>query len=408
MPKEFEPVEKKKSVFRELLPVLYIKHALRKFHISKEGYKDIEKSLTKNISVFSFIGSIAGILLAIVEFILIFASWSEEHVNVFTHIASYTVLATSFSAFIMFSVAYFIKRNPESRLVRIATTIFRAGIAISSVLYLIADMFNGDISNTFGISPAVLMGIALILCQAGNWIESMVSNVVYSLSLSAIAIWGAISYEVISLDQYIMWSVAYIIMSYVSYSAFTYVECQRHYIEFNNSDLLYKSTHDALTGVGNRAGLRLYLDDHLPRWKHNHEAVLLIMFDIDDFKLYNDEFGHLEGDKVLSTIAKTVNFFNTTHRVRVFRYGGEEFLLIVRNIDKEKAFEFMETIRNHIASLNIKAPKGMKTKYLTISLGGSLRSLNDDSYEFSKHIEEADIALYEAKNNGKNQSILRS
>ena len=406
MAKEVNSEEKKKSVFRELLPVLSIKHALKKFHISKDGHKDIEKSLTKNISVFSFVGSIAGIILGIAEFILMFTSWGEEHVNVFTHIASYVVLVTSLSSFILFSVAYFIRKNSESRLVRIATTIFRAGVALSSVLYLIADMFNGDISNTFGISPAVLMGIALILCQAGYWIEAMISNVVYSLALSAIAIWGAISYEVISLDQYIMWSVAYIIMSYVSYSAYTYVECQRHYIEFNNSDLLYKSTHDALTGVGNRAGLRLYLDDHLPRWKHNHEVVLLIMFDIDDFKLYNDEFGHLEGDKVLSTIAKTVNFFNTTHRVRVFRYGGEEFLLIVRNIDKEKAFEFMEAIRNHIASLNIKAPKGARSDCLTISLGGSLRSL-DDSYEFSKHIKEADVALYEAKNNGKNQSILR-
>ncbi|WP_324778987.1 GGDEF domain-containing protein [Thiobacillus sedimenti] len=163
------------------------------------------------------------------------------------------------------------------------------------------------------------------------------------------------------------------------------------------------SLRDPLTGLGNRRHFLATLERAIEVVARSGESILLLLLDIDHFKQINDTHGHLAGDQVLQAVAACL-----AHCVRpmdtVVRYGGEEFAMILPNCRPTCGRTVAERVRRAVESLSI-AVTPLVTLKVTISIGGAyapewVRSTTD------LWIERADMQLYRAKADGRNQAFL--
>lgn len=159
---------------------------------------------------------------------------------------------------------------------------------------------------------------------------------------------------------------------------------------------------DGLTGIANR---RYYNDNSLRIWKQNSRAnstISIVMIDIDNFKAYNDNYGHGVGDDCLISIAQALQ--NTIKRpMDIFaRYGGEEFVAILSNTDSEGTLHIAKNMLNAVRNLKIPHAFSKTEKYVTISIGYATTT-NFNIQEPSELQERADRALYLSKDLGRNQ-----
>jgi len=161
---------------------------------------------------------------------------------------------------------------------------------------------------------------------------------------------------------------------------------------------------DGLTGVYNRRVFDENFDNEWSRCFRNKKEISMVMIDIDYFKQYNDTYGHLEGDDALKKVAKEIVKTVGRSYDEVFRYGGEEFVVLLPETDYQGAFFIAENIRKNIEKLKIEHSGSTILNYLTISLGLSTCTPNDKNDKMSL-LDVADKKLYEAKRGGKNKTI---
>ncbi|HAS74868.1 MAG TPA: GGDEF domain-containing protein [Clostridiales bacterium UBA8960] len=165
---------------------------------------------------------------------------------------------------------------------------------------------------------------------------------------------------------------------------------------------------DNLTQIFNRR----FLDERLPyeliRAFANQMPISLVMIDIDHFKQINDKYGHVVGDQVLIELAKIIKSWIRADDDWSVRYGGEEFLVYLLNVDSELLLERFETLRKRVED-NVFC-MGTLDIHLTISCGLLNEYISDEAQIVNMYdlIKKADKALYEAKSNGRNQCVLRS
>lgn len=163
----------------------------------------------------------------------------------------------------------------------------------------------------------------------------------------------------------------------------------RNYFQLLNNQIQL----DGLTGLLNRRAF----DQQLENWMKEKESFSLIMLDIDRFKRVNDDFGHLVGDDVLRFLA--ANLIELSRQEDLcYRYGGEEFAILLYRKDEQDAFMLAERIREKIA--NTPSPTG---EPITISLGITSVQNGDTIPQI---IKRADKALYQSKNNGRNVTTI--
>ena len=156
---------------------------------------------------------------------------------------------------------------------------------------------------------------------------------------------------------------------------------------------------DPLTGVKNRATMNDVIKREIGL-SHRHKSPFsCILLDIDHFKMVNDTYGHLAGDQALKAVASCAEQ-TIRESDMIFRYGGEEFLIILTDTDPVGAELLAERIRCNINELNPGPGKALK---LTVSLGVTMLRGDDDSNLF---FERLDSALYEAKNSGRNRVVV--
>lgn len=168
------------------------------------------------------------------------------------------------------------------------------------------------------------------------------------------------------------------------------------------TEAYYKALQDPVTGLPNRAAYDERMHQEYSRWKRFGSLLVLLVWDIDNFKSINDRFGHSAGDKALSVIGRIL-----AERVRetdfVARYGGEEFALLMTGAVPENALRVAEQIREAIVHSGFHS--GDKPVALTISCGISdFREGDTPEAVF----ERADKAMYQAKIEGKNRCIIAS
>ncbi len=167
-----------------------------------------------------------------------------------------------------------------------------------------------------------------------------------------------------------------------------------------NIALREASTHDALTGIANRRLLTERLREETERAKRYSRPLCIVMIDIDRFKIINDEHGHEIGDNVLMEVVRVMEAEIREHDL-CGRWGGEEFLVLMPETATDSAVLVMERLREAVAKLRVRIND--ESLAVTVSLGmAQLRA--DENY--SRTINRADVALLQAKRNGRNRCEL--
>lgn len=172
------------------------------------------------------------------------------------------------------------------------------------------------------------------------------------------------------------------------------------------ADLLrFQATRDGLTGLFNRREFNVQLDRDWRSCKREQKPMSLLMMDIDHFKLYNDTYGHQEGDKCLQLVATTIREQVKRGRDRVARYGGEEFVCLLPQTGAQVAKDIAEKVRAAVQALAIPHAASPTSATVSISVGGACEK------QFAEHTSEgllkrADDYLYQAKDQGRNRIVV--
>jgi two-component system, chemotaxis family, response regulator WspR len=180
-------------------------------------------------------------------------------------------------------------------------------------------------------------------------------------------------------------------------------DSQRKLMEIN-IELLRLTNVDGLTSIGNRR----YFDEYLEaQWKlaiREQSPLSILMIDVDNFKLYNDTYGHLAGDEVLKSVARAIRESFVRPTDLAARFGGEEFVVILPSTPLAPLERLGGILRCNVEKLHIPHSASSVSDHVTVSVGGAAMIPHREG-SFLRLIEMADGALYEAKESGKNRVV---
>ena len=203
-----------------------------------------------------------------------------------------------------------------------------------------------------------------------------------------------ILWRMVSVSHEIARNLLYIMSERVRYSNLVIadsLEMQRKYQRFASTD--------ALTGLHNRGWLDDAFDREVQRSERDELPLAMIMIDVDNFKNYNDEYGHLAGDQVLITVANAIRAPLRPNDL-VARFGGEEFAVLLPETTVSNSKIIAERLREHVCNADPGMLDNNVLPSVTISLGVAGRQ---PGYSLDMMIAAADVAMYHAKRNGKNR-----
>jgi diguanylate cyclase (GGDEF)-like protein len=180
------------------------------------------------------------------------------------------------------------------------------------------------------------------------------------------------------------------------------IERERELVATNDR-LTVIASIDMLSGLANRRGFQSRLDFEWMKAQQYGSELSLLMIDVDHFKLFNDSYGHPEGDVCLARLGETLAGIAAGTMGFAGRYGGEEFCLLLPNTDSKRAFEIGETVR--VAVQNLAMPHCTSHyQTVTVSVGVACTKPNDRQQP-GDLVEAADAALYAAKHRGRNAVV---
>jgi diguanylate cyclase (GGDEF)-like protein len=164
-----------------------------------------------------------------------------------------------------------------------------------------------------------------------------------------------------------------------------------------------QATIDPLTGLNNRRSLDELAKHLIARSKRKEETFGIIILDLDHFKSFNDQYGHEVGDRILKVFSRTITAATRETNIAA-RVGGEEFVVLLPDTDKEAAMLVAERIRVAVARMVIPLSNDKTTLNVTVSAGVSAFPAHGETLE--EVVQAADKALYESKRNGRNRVTL--
>lgn len=182
----------------------------------------------------------------------------------------------------------------------------------------------------------------------------------------------------------------------------TFLNNRQHLIDLLTDlrDILIEHQYcfDALTGAINRKAISLLLEQSFESMRRYHQTYTVAMVDVDHFKSLNDEYGHLVGDQVLKHIGLFLrkNLRNTDC---IGRYGGEEFLIVMPETNIKTAYEVLEKVRKDLANSGII----VDDISLHAAFSAGISQVLDEDEDPWVAVKRADVALYEAKQTGRNR-----
>ncbi len=166
------------------------------------------------------------------------------------------------------------------------------------------------------------------------------------------------------------------------------------------------ANRDGLTGIHNRRAF----DEHLNRlWQQairDHQSMALLLVDIDHFKAYNDYYGHQAGDQCLRQVAHILTQVSRRPLDFTARYGGEEFAVVLYDVRRDYVQELSAGIQTELRRLGLNHPASPDTRQLTVSIGAACVTPAQDRSVFG-FVQLADEALYEAKNTGRDRTVIK-
>ena len=168
------------------------------------------------------------------------------------------------------------------------------------------------------------------------------------------------------------------------------------------SDLFNEANHDALTGVFNRRFMETTIQQNMGLLSRSNGILSVAMVDIDFFKLYNDHYGHQEGDNCLKAVSKAMADSVGRSSDFVARYGGEEFIAVLPNTDETGAIMIANNILENVRALKIPHAKSTVDRHVTVSVGITTGKVTFPQ-NWKEYVKRADDALYLSKRNGRNR-----
>lgn len=174
-------------------------------------------------------------------------------------------------------------------------------------------------------------------------------------------------------------------------------------IETLQAELVYSAHYDSLTGIYNRGTFLEEFEREVSRASRAGGAFSLAIFDLDNFKLLNDRYGHPVGDQILRRFADVLRAGIRKHDT-VGRYGGEEFALLMPQADKETAVGVAERVRRALESRGVTVDE----RRIDVTVSGGIATYGIDGYDWGTLLSAADTALYQAKDRGRNRIAIAS
>ncbi len=180
------------------------------------------------------------------------------------------------------------------------------------------------------------------------------------------------------------------------------IEIEKQQLNKLSQEMARISQEDALTTLANRRHFNETLAREWGVAEREKHPISLMFIDVDHFKPYNDTYGHLEGDKALSRVGRTLKKMATRPADLAARYGGEEFVLLLPNTDSEGAYVLAQEVQKAIDTLAIPHRSSKAGKMLSVSIG--LATLTpDDGNSITTLIDNADQGVYAAKEAGRHR-----
>lgn len=164
----------------------------------------------------------------------------------------------------------------------------------------------------------------------------------------------------------------------------------------NENQLMIKASYDALTGVYNRATIENVINNEIEQKTEEVEDLAILFVDVDNFKIYNDKYSHATGDQVLKFTASTIKSIVDDFGF-VGRYGGDEFVLVVRNCQTNNPAEISKKILDKLKE----GFTGDNDVHLSVNVSIGISIIKDNTQHVEEIISNADDAMYRIKKNGK-------
>lgn len=399
---------KGKQIFKRRLGFLFPPTIIREKQFSKKDVKRIKDNISNSFAMVRLIIATVFYFIAMYLMISMNINTGGQQIQVYGLGSTISQIVSMFGSLITIGVlipTFFVKNKKAAIILdRIAAISLFVGLALQMLIGLYADAEMGFTTVSETMSASIVFLSILIIIQPAYWTEAFILDLGLALSLIGLSSYCTYTFGMKCLHYYVLVGAIFPICCYFVVTLFFYAEAQ-HYTEvMENERLTDKAYYDNLTKCKNRHALKEFIKDSAEEWKNKDNVnLLIILFDIDNFKLYNDQFSHLGGDYCLKSIADAVRGEFTSPSLDFFRYGGEEFLLFFELNDKSEAPIVMEKVRKAISGLNIEAPVGAPKDFVTVSLGG-LFIEKIDAFHFEETLAVVDKYLYMAKANGKDVS----
>jgi diguanylate cyclase (GGDEF)-like protein len=401
----------KKSLSEKVI-FLFPSRIIKDKHLSKKDVGYVKDNVADNLTVIRIITAAVVFILSFLLTTLMQAQTSGNQSSVYgtTSLISQVVSMTGCLICIILEVTATMLRKKSNYyyagviLRRIAANLLFATMATQLFLGLYSDAEMGYTTQKEALSASIIFVTLLVLIQPSYWLDAMILDVSFSIVLFVVSFHCYSTFGMKALHYYGLVAILFPLVCYMIVSLLFYAECQHYRDLLEKERLTDKAYYDNLTLCKNRHSLSEFIKNNAKRWETKQDInLLIILFDIDNFKQYNDQFSHLGGDYCLRSIADAVRKEFPAPSLDFFRYGGEEFLLFFELPSFDDASVTIERVRKAVWDLKLEAPKGAPEKTVTISLGG-LFIRNIDNFDFEDQMNIVDKYLYIAKASGKNVS----
>ena len=394
----------KKSA-KERLTFLFPLTVIRAKSFSKKDVKYVKDSINSNLTIVKLITSVVLYFIALMLMIVMYQETGGHQVEKYGFTSVVALICSMFGTLIcaILSVASLFTKNDKVTNIfnRVAGNALFIGLALQLLLSVHADASMGFTTEKETMSASVIIAALLMLIQPAFWIDALILDLGFTVSFLGLSFFCKETYGMKALYYYILMGIIFPLCCYFVVTLLFYAESQHYKDVIENDRLNDKAYYDNLTKCKNRHALTEFIKENSKNWKSKN--LLIILFDIDNFKQYNDQFSHLGGDYCLKSIADAVRTEFASPSLDFFRYGGEEFLLFFELEDKKEAPAIMEKVRKAIRNQEIAAPEGAAKDVVTVSLGGILIE-RAESFKFEDELALVDKYLYIAKANGKDIS----
>ncbi len=301
------------------------------------------------------------------------------------------------------SIVYFIFFSLKSKLGETHRKVTRKGL----VVFLFC--FSGLMCLFMQTGQSVFLlneyfAIAVLVCGVLFMIETNILLMISAILGYSYLIASRKFYPGDLNTTYLQLGVLLVITFYVSRSMFknvVYTFSLNQRLQIANSELQLLSQTDPLTGLFQRRGFEHWIDGVWQESILEQRYVCGLMLDVDYFKKFNDTYGHPAGDQVLVEIAVCIKNALRTSSDFVTRYGGEEFLIILRDVEEHSAYQVGLRILEEVNRCHIEFESSPISDRVTLSIGVA-QLLPEDGSSYHALVESADQACYRAKNSGRN------